>query len=155
MTDAHWASLRTVLGDPAWMREERFATLIGRKREEDALEALLAETTRTWDAERLMQALQQAGVPGGVVHSNQGVIEDLQLAHRGHFVYYDKADLGRHPVQRSEFRLSKADAARNWPTPFIGEHTRQVCRDILGMQAAEIEPLIEEGVLEVPANASG
>ena len=150
MTDAHWISLRQVLGDPPWMREERFSTLLGRKRAEDALEALLAEATRTFDAGALMQALQRAGVPGGMVHGNRGVIEDPQLAHRGHFIYYEKPDLGRHPVQRSEFRLSKAQAARNWPTPFIGEHTRQVCRDILGMSEAEIAPLVEEGVLEVP-----
>jgi benzylsuccinate CoA-transferase BbsF subunit len=154
MTDAHWEALKKVLGDPAWMHEDRFSTLLGRKREEDALEALLAGSTRSWDAEPLMQALQKAGVPGGMVHSNKGVIEDPQLAHRGHFVYYDKPDLGRHPVQRSEFRLSKAQAACNWPTPFIGEHTRQVCRDILGMHDSEIEPLIEEGVLEVPPPAA-
>jgi benzylsuccinate CoA-transferase BbsF subunit len=154
MTDAHWEALKEVLGEPEWMDEERFSTLLGRKREEDALEALLAQATRSWDAEPLMQALQKAGVPGGMVHSNKGVIEDPQLAHRGHFVYYDKPDLGRHPVQRSEFRLSKAQAARNWPTPFIGEHTRQVCRDILGMHDSEIEPLIEEGVLEVPPPAA-
>jgi benzylsuccinate CoA-transferase BbsF subunit len=151
MTDAHWLALRTTLGDPLWMRSEGFTTLLGRKHNEDELEARLADVTRTWDAEALMQALQEARVPAGVVHPNKGVLEDPQLADRGHFVYYDKPDLGRHAVQRSEFRLSKAPAASNWPSPLIGEHTRQVCRDILGMSDAEIEPLIKEGVLEVPA----
>ena len=150
MTDAHWVALRQVLDDPAWMRDGRFATLIGRKRDEDELERLLAETTRSWEAEALMQALQRAGVPAGLVHSNKGVVEDPQLEHRGHLVYYEKADIGRHPVQRSEFRLSRAPAARNWPTPLIGEHTRKVCRDILGMTDAEIDPLVAESVLEVP-----
>ena len=150
MTDAHWAALRQALGDPAWMRDERFSTLLGRKRDEDELERLLGEATCTWEAKALMQVLQQAGVPAGVVNSNQGMIEDPQLEHRGHFVYYDKPDIGRHPVQRSEFRLSRAPAARNWPTPLIGEHTRQVCRDILGMADGEIDALIAEGVLEVP-----
>ena len=153
MTDAHWLALRQVLGDPSWMQAERFSTLLGRKRDEDELEALLADATRTWEAEALMHALQSAGVPAGVVHPNKGVIEDPQLEHRGHFVYYEKAEIGRHPVQRSEFRLSRAAAAQNWPTPFIGEHTLQVCREILGMADAEIEPLIAEGVLEVPAPA--
>lgn len=153
MTDAHWLGLQRALGDPAWMQEERYATLIGRKQHEDVLEAQLADATRAWEAQDLMQALQSAGVPAGVVHSNKGVIEDPQLAHRGHFVYYEKLEIGRHPVQRSEFRLSRATAARNWPTPFIGEHTRQVCSELLGMTEAEIEPLIAEGVLEVPEAA--
>ena len=154
MTDTHWAGLRQALGDPAWMRDERFATLLGRKRDEDELETLLADATRPWEAEALVQVLQAAGVPAGAVHSNEGVLADPQLAHRGHFVYYDKPKIGRHVVQRSEFRLSRAEAARNWPSPFIGEHTRKVCREILGMADAEIEPLIEEGVLEVPEPAS-
>ncbi|MCC7081713.1 MAG: CoA transferase [Burkholderiales bacterium] len=150
MTDAHWAGLRQVLGGPAWMQSERFSTLLGRKHDEDELEAMLAASTRIWNAEALVQALQGAGVPAGVVHPNKGMLADPQLQHRGHFVYYDKPRIGRHAVQRSEFRLSRAPAAHNWPTPFIGEHTRQVCRDILGMIDAEIEALIEAGVLEVP-----
>jgi benzylsuccinate CoA-transferase BbsF subunit len=151
MTDAHWLGLQQVLGEPQWMRAERFATLVGRKRDEDELEARLADATREWDAEKLVQALQAAQVPAGLVHSNQGMLEDPQLAFRGHFVHYDKAEIGHHAVQRSEFRLSRAPAARHWPTPFIGEHTRLVCRDFLGMSEAEIEPLIEQGVLEVPS----
>jgi benzylsuccinate CoA-transferase BbsF subunit len=155
MADAHWLALRQVLGDPVWMQDGRFSTLLGRKAGEDELEALLAESTRSWDAKDLMQALQRAGVPAGVVHANKGMIEDPQLEHRGHFVYYDKPPLGRHPVQRSEFRLSRAPALRNWPTPLIGEHTVEVCRDILGMTQAEIEPLVAEGVLEVPPTQAG
>jgi benzylsuccinate CoA-transferase BbsF subunit len=148
MRDAHWFSLRQVLGDPAWMQAERFSTLLGRKGAEDELESLLTQATRTWEAEALVQALQAAGVPAGVVHSNEGVLADPQLGHRGHFVYYDKPKIGRHVVQRSEFRLARATAERNWPTPFIGEHTRQVCHEILGMTDAEIDPLVAEGVLE-------
>jgi benzylsuccinate CoA-transferase BbsF subunit len=83
------------------------------------------------------------------VHSNQTLLADPQLEHRGHFVYYDKPRIGRHVVQRSEFRLARAEAARNRPTPFIGEHTRQVCREFLGMNDAEVEALIAAGVLEV------
>ena len=150
MSDSHWIALRQVLGDPQWMLDERFHTLLGRKHNEDELEAKLADMTRAWDAEELVEALQAAQVPAGLVHTNKGMIEDPQLAYRGHIVYYEKAEIGRHPVQRSEFRLSRAPAARNWPTPFIGEHTRLVCRDILGMTDADIEPLLAEGVLEEP-----
>jgi benzylsuccinate CoA-transferase BbsF subunit len=153
MTDGHWLALRQALGDPAWMQAQRFATLLGRKRDEDELEALLADLTRAWDAAALVQTLQAAGVPAGFVHANKDMLADPQLAHRGHFVYYDKPDLGRHPVQRSEFRLRDGAARNKWPTPLIGEHTRAVCRDMLGMADAEIDALVAEGVLEVPAPA--
>ena len=147
-TDAEWQALCQVMGRPAWAQEERFATMRGRKAHEEELEARLSEWTRQWDAVLLMQTLQQAGVPAGVVQTNQGVLEDPQLQHRGHFVYMEHAEVGRHPVQRSEFRLSQAPAEHRWPAPRIGQHTVQVCSEILGMSADEIQALIAEDVLE-------
>src|SRR3989442_4080904 len=41
MTDAHWQALCQAMGHPAWTREDRFATLLGRKAHEDELEARL------------------------------------------------------------------------------------------------------------------
>ncbi len=151
VTDAHWQALRQAMGEPAWARDPRFATLSGRKAHEDELESLVADWTRVREARALMESLQDSGIPAGVVQSNKGVIEDPQLAHRGHFVYYDHAELGRHPVQRSEFRLPAARSEANWSAPAIGAHTAEVCRDVLGMREDEIAALVTEGVLEVPA----
>jgi crotonobetainyl-CoA:carnitine CoA-transferase CaiB-like acyl-CoA transferase len=57
--------------------------------------------------------------------------------------------VGRHPVQRSEFRLSDVPAAFHWPAPNIGQHTVQVCKEILGMSDEEMTQLIHDNVLEV------
>ena len=58
-------------------------------------------------------------------------------------------EVGRHPVQRSEFRLSRATAEHLWPAPNIGQHTVHVCQEILGMSEDDINALIEADVLEV------
>jgi crotonobetainyl-CoA:carnitine CoA-transferase CaiB-like acyl-CoA transferase len=149
MTDAEWYALCQVMGNPPWTQEERFATLLGRKAHEDDLDALLGTWTKGWEAYALMHTLQQAGVPAGAVLNNKEVIEDPQLQHRGHFVYMDHPGVGHHPVQRSEFRLSRAPVAHRWPAPLLGQHTVQVCKEILGMSEDEIDALIEEGVLEL------
>jgi crotonobetainyl-CoA:carnitine CoA-transferase CaiB-like acyl-CoA transferase len=148
LTDAHWQALCQVMGQPTWAQEARFATLLGRKAHEEALDDLLAHWTRNWEATALMQTLQQAGVPAGVVQTNQGVIEDPQLGYRGHFVYMEHVEMGRHPVQRSEFRLSRAPAEHHWPAPLLGQHTVQVCKDILQMSEDDICALLAEGVLQ-------
>jgi crotonobetainyl-CoA:carnitine CoA-transferase CaiB-like acyl-CoA transferase len=149
LTDADWEALCQVMGRPAWTQEERFATVLGRKAHEDELNALISDWTQHWEAHALMRTLQQAGVPAGVVQTNKEVLEDPQLCHRGHFIYMDHPEVGRHPVQRSEFRLSRAPAEHHWPSPTIGQHTVQVCKEILGMSEDEINSLIEEDVLEV------
>lgn len=149
MTEAEWQSLCQVMGNPAWTREERFATMLGRKAHEDQLDELIGDWTKRRDANTLMNILQRAGVPAGVAQTNKDVIEDPQLEHRGHFIYMDHPGVGRHPVQRSEFRLSQAEAEFHWPAPNIGQHTVQVCKEILGMSDEEITTLIDENVLEV------
>lgn len=147
--DVEWQALCQTMGDPAWSREARFATMLGRKTNEDDLNALLAAWTQHWLAHDLMRTLQRAGVPAAAVQTNKEVIEDPQLAHRGHFIYMDHSELGRHPVQRSEFRLSKAPAEYHWPAPRLGQHTVEVCKEILGMSDDEIASLIEAHILEV------
>ena len=148
LSDAHWQALCQALGQPAWMQDTRWSTLRGRKAHEVELDAQLSAWTHTQEAEAVMQRLQQAGVPAGIVHTNQGMLEDPQLCHRGHVVYLDHPGVGRHPVQRSEFRLSRAVPEHRWAAPLIGQHTVQVCQDILGMAEAEITALMAEGVLE-------
>jgi benzylsuccinate CoA-transferase BbsF subunit len=148
MTEAHWQALCRVMDHPEWAQEARFATLLSRKAHEDALDEFLAQWTCNWEARALMHTLQQAGVPAGMVHTNRDVIEDPQLAHRGHFVYMHHPEIGRHPVQRSEFRLSRAPAQHRWPAPVLGQHTIQVCKEIFGLTEEEIVALMTEGVLE-------
>jgi benzylsuccinate CoA-transferase BbsF subunit len=154
LTQAHWDALLHVAHGEAWAADPRFVTLLGRKRHEDVLDQGIANWTRTQDAQALMRRLQAAGVPAGVVQSNRDVVEDEQLAHRGHFLYFDHPELGRHIVQRSEFRLSSTSVTHQWPSPAIGEHSRLICGELLGMPTEEIDALIEEGVLEVPPPAS-
>lgn len=154
-TDAEWQALARAMGHPSWTQDERFSTMLGRKAHEDELEGLVSEWTRGWDAHALMHRLQAAGVPAGAVQTNDDLFDDPQLRHRGHFVFMEHAELGRHVVQRSEFRLSRAPAEHRWPAPNIGQHTLEVCEQFLGMSRDEIEALVAEKVLEVDPACEG
>ena len=78
--------MRRCMGEPQWAMDPRFDTLLGRKQHEDDLDALVAEWTSTQSADEVMTGLQAAGVPSGVVHNGEGLINDPQLDHRGHHV---------------------------------------------------------------------
>ncbi len=149
MTETEWQALCQVMGHPAWSSASRFASMFSRKQHEEALDTLLSAWTQQHEAFGLMHTLQQAGVPAGVVQTNQDVIDDPQMQQRGAFVYMDHPDVGYHPVQRSEFRLSNTAAEFHWPAPNLGQHTVQVCKDILSMADEEIARLIADNVLEV------
>ena len=49
------------------------------------------------------------------------------------------------------FRASELPAPIQFAAPMLGQHSRAVCRDWLGLADAELDALFADGVLEEPA----
>jgi crotonobetainyl-CoA:carnitine CoA-transferase CaiB-like acyl-CoA transferase len=146
-TDDQWSKLRDVI-DLDWVCDDRFATHAGRKQHEDELEQKLAEWTSERSPEEVMSTLQAAGVPAAVVQNARDCLDaDEHLREREYYVYLDHPEAGRTAYDGPGFRLSKTPAQYRTPAPCLGEHTHQVCKDILGLTGDEIADLIVEQVL--------
>ena len=146
--DEQWKALRLVMGDPPWAGEPRFATLLGRKRNEEDLDVLVAGWTHRLTAHDVMERLQAAKVPAGAVQSCEELYQDPQLRARGHFVPHEHQEIGRHHYDSFAFRLSRTPGGPQGPAPCLGQHNETVYRDILGYTEDEIADLIAEGVME-------
>ncbi len=147
-TDAQWRALCGVLDSPGLASEPRYATLEARKATETELNALVGAWTSSRDAYDVMERCQAAGVPAGVVQTCEDLFSDPQLRHRGHFVYLDHPEMGVHATDGNCFTLSESPAEYQRPAPLLGQHTHQVCREVLGMGDDEIAELEAQGVLE-------
>ena len=148
MDDTQWASLVEAMGQPAWALQERWQTLPQRHRERRELDGLLAQWTAEQDAQELMRALQSRGVPAGAVQDAHDVMRvDPQLAHRGHWVRLPHAEMGESIYNSLPFRLSRTEVRPTRPAPLLGEHTREVLHDLLGVPNAELDELHAAGVL--------
>ncbi|MBM4406022.1 MAG: CoA transferase, partial [Chloroflexi bacterium] len=84
MSDAMWSSLCRAMGMPALAADERFATLLARKRHEEALDRIIGEWTQPQTVEEVVSKLREAGVSTGVVARGEDLHSDAQLRHRGH-----------------------------------------------------------------------
>jgi crotonobetainyl-CoA:carnitine CoA-transferase CaiB-like acyl-CoA transferase len=147
-TDEQWQALRRVMGNPAWAADSRFDTLAGRKANEDELEGLVGEWTSGEKAEDLMNRLQAAGVPAGVVHTSEDVLDhDVHLKARGYYVYLDHAETGKAAYDGSPFKMSQTPGGPERPAPLLGEHTTYVAKDIIGLSDDEIADLVASQVL--------
>ncbi|MBI4308136.1 MAG: CoA transferase [Chloroflexi bacterium] len=146
--DAQWMALCGVMGRPGWTRASRLAAFEGRKAHEDDLDAHIGEWTRTQKAEELMETLQVAGVPAGVVQTAQDLFADPQLRHRGHFTWLEHREMGRCAYDGPAFRLSKTPGAPRMPAPCLGEHNAHVYREVLGYSDEEVAQMVEDGVME-------
>jgi benzylsuccinate CoA-transferase BbsF subunit len=146
-SDEEWQALRRVMGDPSWTADPRYDTLAGRKEHEDELEAAMSRWTRQHDARELMERLQAEGIAAGVVSNSRDLFNDPQLGHRSHYPQVEHPEMGQHHIEAPEFNLSRTPWQIQRPAPLLGQHTRQVCRDILGLPEEEIQALAAEQVL--------
>ncbi len=146
--DRAWQALAQALGNPAWMHEPRSATAQQRWLHRAALDARLGDETSQHDADTLMSALQQAAVAAGAVRDAADVLRaDPQLQHREHWVWLDHPEMGRSVYSGAPFRMSRTPGGPQSPAPLLGQHTDEVCRDLLGLGDDEIARLRRDGAL--------
>ncbi len=148
-SDEQWQAFGRVIGSPAWTQDARFASHEARRRNTQALDELVGRWTRQFAADEVMRRMQAAGVPAGVVHDQRGLYEDPQLNALDHYVWLDHLDMGRYHTERLAPRLSRTPAQIRRPAPLIGEHSEEVCKQVLGYSDAEYDAMLAEGAVEL------
>jgi benzylsuccinate CoA-transferase BbsF subunit len=146
-SDKEWRMLCRVMGNPDWASDSKFATALGRKDNEDEIEALIGEWTVNHTADEVMTLLQHAEVPAGVVQKAEDLFTDPQLRHREHFRFLEHKVIGRHAYHSPAYRLSKTPCDIRKPGPCLGEDNEFVYREILGLSDDEIAELLIDGVV--------
>lgn len=146
-SDEAWRALAEVVGHANWADDDRFATLAGRKRHEDELEELLRAAIATCRRADLVQLLRARGVAAAPVNSSRDVLEDPDLAARGYWQQLDHPVIGPMSVSGPPFRIGgQRPALRS--APLLGEHTREIAHELLGMEDDEIDRLAAAGILQ-------
>jgi len=141
-TDPQWRALAALIGHPSAANPDlswRFAN-------GDAIDAAIAAWARDRDVFEIERLLQQEGVPAHGVASGEDVVNDAQLAARGHWIERDHPAMGRYAFEMPPFRLSEHEV-RVERSPLIGEHTDNVLKNLLGMGDDEITAAREAGAL--------
>jgi benzylsuccinate CoA-transferase BbsF subunit len=146
-----WRRFCDVLGNPGWTKDPRFADILGRLRNVDELDRLVEEWTTSRDARDVMETLQGAGIAAGVVQKAPYTIEDPQLKWRDAIIEIEHPIVGKKIYLGIPFKFSDMPLPPSTPAPLLGQHTDEICREILKMSEEETTRLKEEGVLESPS----
>ena len=109
---------------------------------------LVSAWTSVRDKDEIAAVMQDAGVPAGPMNRAVDVLVDPQVTFRR--LYAEMV----HPLLEAPLTAETHAApsrhvpdATMRPAPMPGEHTREIGRRLLGLDADEIERLIAEGVL--------
>jgi crotonobetainyl-CoA:carnitine CoA-transferase CaiB-like acyl-CoA transferase len=146
--EADWRALCRATGRADWAADPRFADLPARLRHRADLDRAIGEWTAGRDKHEAMHLLQAAAVPAGAVLNGKEVLLDPHLRARGYFEVIDQPGAGRRPFPRClGARFGAFDTSARRPAPALGQHNREILRDLLGLDGDEISQLEAARVL--------
>ncbi len=141
LSDDQWRSFCDTIGRADWAADPRFASLQGRLAGQDELDLGVGEWTAQRGAEEVMETLQAAGVPAGYVQNARDHLADPHLQERGGYIELDHPVAGPRWYPGNPIRLSENPPIVS-RSSVLGEHTTEICRDLLGMPQSEIDSLM-------------
>jgi crotonobetainyl-CoA:carnitine CoA-transferase CaiB-like acyl-CoA transferase len=145
-SDAEFASLCEVIGQPALADDDRFADVVSRHGNQDALDDFVSAWTRERPHREAAAQLQAAGVNAMPVLDIPQLMEDPHLAERGFWEEVTHREAGTWTMDGPPWRFSRTPSHTRLPSPCFAEHNDYVLGDLLGLSADEIAQLEREGV---------
>jgi crotonobetainyl-CoA:carnitine CoA-transferase CaiB-like acyl-CoA transferase len=146
--DAEFAALAKAMGKGALADDARFASLVARRENKEAIDLLIAGWTQERGGEEAAECLQAAGVAAYPVVTMSGLFSDPQLAARGQFRVRRHAEMGDHAYCFPGFDLADAPGDIVGPAPCVGADNAFVFRDLVGLSEAEYESYRQQGVFD-------
>ena len=137
-----YARMCDVLGHPELARDARFAEIALRVENRRTLAEVFEPLIAQWNSRDLLAALDAAGVPAGPINDLAQVFADPHVQARGmcveveHPASDEKVKLVASPVRFSETPITDYIAP-----PMLGQHNREILRELLGKSEAEIAAL--------------
>lgn len=145
--DGQFRALCRVLGRDDLARDPAYADNAGRVTHRVALEAALADEIARWPRDRLLAAMEAAGVPGGPINTVAQAFADPHVQARGMVERHQSPAGTDLPFLRFPPVLSATPAAiRSTPRP-LGADTAEVLRELAGLSAEEVAALDAAGIV--------
>jgi crotonobetainyl-CoA:carnitine CoA-transferase CaiB-like acyl-CoA transferase len=145
--DNQYAKFCAVAGRPDLATDTRFARNQDRVRHRAVLVPLLEEIMKTRRKADWLPALEAAKVPCGAINSLAEVFADPHVRERGMVTQWQHPLAGDLNLVSSPIKLSATPVRTDHPPPLLGQHTHEVLSGVLGLSAAQIEQLQQQGVI--------
>jgi crotonobetainyl-CoA:carnitine CoA-transferase CaiB-like acyl-CoA transferase len=145
--DAQYARFCEIAGRPDLATDPRFAKNASRVRHRAVLVPMLEELVRTRPVSFWTERLEAAGVPCGPINSIAQAFADPQVQERGLHIDLPHPSAGRVPLVASPIKMSATPPRFERAPPLLGQHTDEILRNELGLDAARVGQLREARVV--------
>ena len=145
--DTQFAKCAAVLGHPEWAGDPRFATNRARVEHRHLVDGAIAQALAADTADNWLGKLKSAGVPCGRIHSVAEALADPQTQARAMIEAVKHPAVGDLKLVGMPYKFSATPASVRRPPPILGEHTDEILREELGLDAAAIAALRRDRVI--------
>lgn len=145
--DTVFRRLTEAMEAPELAREERYATHEARGAHMEGLDELIASWTVKRDAEELLAALGEHGVPAGRIFRAKDMLEDEHFAARNAIVRLAHPEFGTLPMQNVFPKLSASPGRIRRAGPELGQDNDEIYRGLLGLSEPDVNGLRSTGVI--------
>ncbi|MEE2768514.1 MAG: CoA transferase [Actinomycetota bacterium] len=147
--DSDWARLVEAMGRPDGSDSPDLVTSAARIAKRERVNALVSDWAAGLSAFEVEEICQSHGVPAGRVLAAVEQMEDPHLLERGFLARVEQPGVGEIVLEGPCITGSKMGPPVITPAPLLGEHTRQICLEELGMDPMRFEELVANGSIEV------
>ena len=145
--DTVFGRLVAAMGRPELSQDDRYATHTARGTNMAELDTVIAEWTAGLDADELLSALHNNGVPAGRIYRAKDMLADPHFAERQAIVTLTDPELGEIAMQNVFPKLSATPGAVRATGPALGAHNDDIYRGLLGLDDEELARLASAGVV--------
>jgi crotonobetainyl-CoA:carnitine CoA-transferase CaiB-like acyl-CoA transferase len=148
LSDSGWAELAKLMGREDLITDGRFANAAARKKNRPELLELIKSWARDKTRHELWDGLRPIDYFGAPVLSMGEAIDDPHIKERKAFIDRNHPTAGRTKLLAPWIHMSKTPASIRTDAPAIGQHTDEVLGSVLGLSAARVDELREQGIVK-------
>ncbi len=142
----HWESLLKAMGREDLIGDPRYATHHARNQRYKEVDEIITTWTSTCTKHEVLRILGEAGVPVGAVLDTEELMNSPDMRKRGIFVPIQHPVRGElivpgWPVKMTDSPVDVVTA------PLLGQHTAEIYKEWLGLEAQDVTRLRQEKVI--------
>mmetsp|Transcript_9438 Transcript_9438/g.15425 ORF Transcript_9438/g.15425 Transcript_9438/m.15425 type:complete len:440 (+) Transcript_9438:31-1350(+) len=150
-SDALFKRLMIAIGRQDIASDPKYSDNQKRVKHQKFLDGLIADWTRKMDSSQIINVVDDAQVPNGLIYSIEDIVNDPHYNSRGMIEEVDVPSLGRSlKIPGMSPKLSVNPGKTLFAGPELGEHTEEIVYDLLGYSSDKVDSLVATGCIEWP-----
>ncbi len=139
--EPQFAKCAAVLGHPEWADDPRFNSNRARVENRALVDGAIAEALAGDTADAWIAKFKAVGVPSGRINSVAEALADPHTEARRMIETVEHATIGELKLVGMPYKFSDTPASVRLAPPTLGQHTEEILREELGLDAANIAAL--------------